>query len=450
MVAQSTASKRAQMVNSDLLNKAVKALIKHHDESESDNLLGNELPVQVQFTLARIPEKTSARPIRVEIPHPLHKVLQNADEEEKNQEGLDDVEVCIFVKDESKQWVKELLEKFPSHTSCIKKVLTLTSLRKKYSQYKDRRELLKRYDLFLADDRILPMLGKSLGKNFFQEKKQPIPLKLTRKEALPFAIQKCLRSTYMWISPGTCVTIKAGNTAMPIEYLVENMESILTNATCHIPRKWSNISAINVKTSTSVALPVYNKTREELEEIAKMAKVDSSSVTTDEKKRNREEDQEANAGKDTKKVKKQKKEKSLLVKALKQSQKKQNDGEVDSATPSKKKKKSMTSSSIDESAEKKKTTSTKKKAPTADDDVPAETPKSLKKKKKTDVDSGPPKNFIASKKFKGAKKGYAFKMGKSGLGYYVDVKPIPDKMALEALSRISKGSGGRRKKKTRR
>lgn len=449
MVAKSTTKKPTQMVNSELLNNAIKALLKHHNESDSKSaLLGNDLPVQVQFTLARIPEKTSARPIRVEIPHPLHKVLQTSEDKDQNQDGLDEVEVCLIVKDESKQWVKELLEQFPSHTSCIKKVLTLTSLRKKYTQYKDRRELLKRYDLFLADDRILPMLGKALGKNFFQEKKQPIPLKLTRKEALPFAIQRCLKSSYMFISPGTCVSIKAGNTAMSLEYLVENVEAILANAVKHIPRKWSNVSAVNVKTSQSVALPVYNKTREELEEIARMAKVDASS-TAEEKKRAREEEEEEAelAEEESARTKKQKKElaaKSPLVKALKKTQKKnKHDGKAAEATTPSKKKKKTNSDSVEEKEVVKATPkSSKKKKSKEKEDVAAETPKSSKKKKSDE--EGSSKTFISSKKYKGSKKSFVFKMGSRGVGYYVDIKPVPDKMALAAIARMGKGGGGRR------
>ena len=57
---------------------------------------------------------------------------------------------------------------------------------------------------------------------------------------------------------------------------------------------------------------------------------------------------------------------------------------------------------------------------------------------------------MAAKKFKGSKKGYVFKMGKQGLGYYVDVKPVVDRMAMEALKRSAKSQsrrGGQKKNK---
>ncbi|GFH46145.1 hypothetical protein CTEN210_02619 [Chaetoceros tenuissimus] len=435
----------APAVDSQLVNKAVSALIKHHSQSSNKSaLLGDDLTVQVDFTLARIPEQSSPRPIRVEVPHPLHKVLNKGESDE----GLEEVEVCLIVKDESKEWVKELIEKFPEDMGYVKKVLTLTSLRKKYTQYKDRRELCKSYGVFLADDRILPMLGKALGKSFFAEKKQPVPIKLSRKEALPFAIKKCLRSTFMYINPGTLISVKAGNTGMPIEHLAENAAAIVENAVQKIPRKWANICAIHIKTSHSVALPIYNKTREQLEEISQLAKVDSN-----EKKRSRdEEEQEAAAAKETKK--KQKKElqaKSPLVKALKKSKKQKEESEEEPVVEETPKKKKKTKSEEKVTATPK-SLKKKKKAEAEEEEAVVPTPKSSKKKKSKTEDEPTSskkasKEFIASKKFKGAKKGYVFKMGTNGVGYYVDVKPVPDKMALAALARSS-GAGGSRRKST--
>ncbi len=46
--------------------------------------------------------------------------------------------------------------------------MSLNRLRKDYKEFKDRRELLLQYDLFLCDDRILPMMTKTLGKAFFK------------------------------------------------------------------------------------------------------------------------------------------------------------------------------------------------------------------------------------------------------------------------------------------
>lgn len=505
MVALSKSKKKSNtMVDSALLGKAVAALLKHHKEGGDEDgsgklaLLGNDLPIHVQFTLERIPQQTSSKPHRVEIPHPLHKLgggdKDDAMETDDDDDGLEEVEVCIIVKDDSKEYVQEMIENFPTYLSNIKKVLTLTSLRKKYTQYKDRRELLKRYNFFMADDRILPMIGKALGKNFFQEKKQPIPIKITRKEALPYAVKKCLSSTFLWVSPGSCLSVKAGSTGMPLEHLVKNVMAICAKeggAVGHIPRRWSNISAINIKTSQSVALPVYNKTREELSEIAKMAKVevevevDDKSLAekkgagTKDKKRSRQLEMEsiddAEVVAEKKKQKKELAAKSPLVKALKKQKKKKEaeaeikteTEEVVAATPKSKKKKR--SDSVDEVVEKK---SSKKKSKEAAAAAAAEeavepveaAPKSSKKKTKKSKEApaateepeaatpkakAPPKDFYKIKKFKGSKKGYVFKMGDKGLGYYKDVVPVVDKSLLKGGRGRSSGGGGSSKKSNR-
>jgi ribosome biogenesis protein UTP30 len=198
-------------VDDQLTDRALRALLKHHASSSSsgggDNqklqLLENDLDVQVQFSLARIPGNASPKPIRIEIPHPLVKVA--ADDDNSN---LQDVEACIIVKEESKPWVQDMVSRFPNELGCIKKVLGLQSLRVKHKSFEQRRALLARFDVFFADDRILPMLTKALGGKFFEKKKQPIAVKLTRKEALPFAIQKSLSATFMFLSSGTCLTVK--------------------------------------------------------------------------------------------------------------------------------------------------------------------------------------------------------------------------------------------------
>ena len=198
-------------VDKALVNKAVSALVKYHnsqaskkeDERSTMSLLGNDRSVQVQFGLEVPPTDTSFKPVRVVIPNPILQVAGGDDNE-----GLEEPDVCLIVKEESKARVKEMIEEFQEHMGCVKKVLGLDSLRKKHSRFQQRRELLQKYDVFMADDRILPMLTSALGKDFVKAKKLPIPINITRKEALPFAIQNSLSATYMTVSRGTSITVK--------------------------------------------------------------------------------------------------------------------------------------------------------------------------------------------------------------------------------------------------
>ena len=58
------------------------------------------------------------------------------------------------------------------------KVIGYDKLKQNYKQYKDRRILLNEYDLFLADLRVYKMLPEVLGKEFYDKKKFPLPIKL--------------------------------------------------------------------------------------------------------------------------------------------------------------------------------------------------------------------------------------------------------------------------------
>ena len=76
-------------------------------------------------------------------------------------------------------------------------------------------------------------------------------------------------------------------------------------------------------------------------------------------------------------------------------------------------------------------------------------PGSFEKSSFTEASSST-KPFHAAAKFTGSKKGYVFRNGPDGLGYYVDVKPVVDKLAIAALVRMGnasqqqRGGGGRR------
>lgn len=371
-------------VDRQLADRALRALLKHH-ESSSDNehsLLGNDLDVQVQFALARIPGNAGPKPVRIDIPHPLAKVAAASSDGDGNDDAMDDgtddhlqdVEACIIVKEESKEWVQEMVARFPAQLGSVKKVLGLQSLRTKHKDFAQRRKLLERFDVFFADDRILPMLTKALGGKFFEKKKQPIPVRLTRKEALPFAVQRCLRSTFMYLSAGTCVTVKAGSTAMPPSKLLANVEAICSAVPAKVPRKWSNVRSISIKTSASVALPIYNKTPEELEQIMRLAR--------EEVKEGDAKDSEAGDGeKETKKRKMA--ATTPLAKALKK-QKAAEEVEVDakadeSSTKSSKKKKKRKATNDDDGAANVEAAVTEAKGA-------AKTPKSSKKKRNDSID----------------------------------------------------------------
>jgi len=524
-------------VDVKLADRALLALLKHHESpSSKEQLLGNDLDVQVQFTLVRVPGNSGPRPVRIDIPHPLANVSSSSSKGGDYDDSLRDVEACIIVKDASKEWVQEMITRFPSHLGCIKKVLTLQSLRIKHKTYDQRRLLLGRFDVFFADDRIVPMLSKALGTKFFDKKKQPIPVRLSREEALPFAIQRCLKSTYMYLSSGTCLTVRAGNTSMSPSKLLENIMSVCSEVPTKVPRKWSNVRSVSIKTTNSVALPIYNKTPEELAHIARLARVGEKDRAGEEEG----EDMDGDDGVDEKRgrakaavgaadtplaraLKKQRAVKAVADGREEGSSEKKRKGPTgetiaaeiasDAAQKSSKKEKKGRSTADGEEAVgattaeagTKKTPKSSKKVKTGTNDdaeeekaevAAKEAPKSSKKKKRKvaidgDVgeggsDAAAPKeevaakaaqgqksakkvkrgegattegspssssmtkkeakneDFVDAKKFNGSKRGYVFRKGPSGIGYYRDVLPVVDKSGLAGLLAKTTGGGNRK------
>jgi len=238
---------------------------------------------------------------------------------------------------------------------------------------------------------------------------------------------------------------------MSPQQLAENIVEIANGAVPKMPRKWANVQNIAIKTPESVALPVYSKTPEVLREIAVKAGLVE---TIDEPEKEKDKETTASVTKETKDVKKREM-KSPLLKALKKQKKEEKTKTTKESeeTPKQKKRRSLSEDSTSKKVESIEKVAKKTKA---DKEAEAETPTpKVTKKSKDEAESAKKsetkdkqadsseekKDFIVSKKFKGSKQGYVFRMGKQGLGYYVDIKPVVDRMAMDALMRAAKGKG---------
>lgn len=143
--------------------KALQSYFKTTKANKSKNLLEDEDAfVHVNFTLTQVPTNPTPRPLQVTIPHPFVSADQNS-------------RVCVFVKDPESDFRKQIEDlKIP----CIAEVIGFDRLKRDFRQFKDKRVLLKDYDLFLADIRIYKMLPEMLGKEFYAKKAFPCPIKV--------------------------------------------------------------------------------------------------------------------------------------------------------------------------------------------------------------------------------------------------------------------------------
>ena len=177
--------------------------------------------------LKKVPQKPRHdKPIRIPIPHPIH--------------AAEGAEVCLFVKDHKGEGHKAAKSKVrQERVAGVAKVVGLSKLRTKYEGHEAKRQLCSSYDLFAADERILPVLPKLLGelqarlgrcparsaaachprchrtssalepmclaaalaagKTFFKKKKQPVPVRLTGKDWAA-QIRRACEATYLFWS----------------------------------------------------------------------------------------------------------------------------------------------------------------------------------------------------------------------------------------------------------
>ncbi|KAF1786894.1 Ribosomal protein L1/ribosomal biogenesis protein [Phytophthora cactorum] len=237
------------------------------------------------LTRKLVPAKASLKPIPITLPHALYDAS---------------AEICLFVKDEDKKRIKEALAKDP--VQGVTKIMTVKKLRKNFSRFEDKRALAAAYDMFLADDRVLPYLKGPLGTKFFVKKKQPVAVRVSRKDVAN-SVRLAARRTAFHVSAGVCNNVKVARLDMMPEQIVDNIMVAMNNCASLVPKGWNGVQSISVKLADSVALPVYNA-------LASLAKLPAVGKTANLKKRKLEEfiaeaDEEAEAPKTKKQGKKE-------------------------------------------------------------------------------------------------------------------------------------------------
>lgn len=208
-----------------------------------ESLFGEDGMVYLQVALKRVPQARKDMPVRIEVPHALYE--------------FEGAEVCLLVKDKKGEGHKAAKERLRQEEATgLAKVLGVSKLRAKYESHEAKRQLCHAYDLFLADDRIIPVLPKLLGKSFYKKKKQPIPVRLRGKD-WKAQIEKARRATYTVLGGGTCVNIRVARSAFEDAEVVENVMAAVGALPEVLPGKWRSIQALYLKTAESVALPIY-------------------------------------------------------------------------------------------------------------------------------------------------------------------------------------------------
>ena len=220
-------------------------------------------------TKKHLSDKTRLKPGKIALPHSLHD---------------ESTTVCLFSIDPQRS-VKDVVAhpSFPaSIASRVTRVIGIQKLKSRYKSFESRRQLFREHSVFLADDRVITLLPKLLGKIFYSGSRRPIPINLTppkKKDAdgksisqakdsstkaiaspvqVAREIEKTLACTQVQLSPSTSVSIRVGLSNFTSSQVVENVE-VVVNAMVSkfVPKGWKNIRSIHIKGISTTALPIW-------------------------------------------------------------------------------------------------------------------------------------------------------------------------------------------------
>ncbi|XP_038068794.1 ribosomal L1 domain-containing protein 1-like [Patiria miniata] len=237
-------------LNEKTVREAAAALLAFHkkrnDQASQTVLLNEFSQIKLVISLWKIAGK-KAKTYRIDIPHPLR---------------TPETEVCLFTKDDDKldteataRHYQELLQS--KGVTEVNEIMPLQVLKKEYKEFESRRQLAKRYDIFLADERVFRLMHVHLGKEFYRRKKYPITVDI-KKGDLKSEILKAINATYFInTNRGNTNHLTAAHTGMTIDQVTENIMAAVQGVTASIPYGWYNIKSLYVRTDESVSLTLH-------------------------------------------------------------------------------------------------------------------------------------------------------------------------------------------------
>lgn len=270
-----------------LLKKIQKDQEAKNSTADKTNLLADaddedaedEISIWLTITTKKhIVDKKRLKPGKIALPNPWLS---------KDKEGL---RICLITADPQRKY-KDLVEQpnFPVELGKkINRVIGMEKLKSKYKSYESRRQLFGEYDVFLADERIITYLPKTLGKVFYKGgSKRPVPINLEGKrqsidpstgekrkklseggtkvnkedvkpEDVSREIERALGSALVHLAPSTTTAVKVGTASQSAEDVQKNIEAVVeAMVEKYVPQKWKNMRSVHIKGPNTAALPIW-------------------------------------------------------------------------------------------------------------------------------------------------------------------------------------------------
>ncbi|KAI8846621.1 ribosomal protein L1p/L10e family-domain-containing protein [Chytridium lagenaria] len=161
----------------------------------------------------------------------------------------EDAEFCVFTKDPQQDF-EQLFEK----QEVKAEILSMKKLKTNYNTKESRMELEKTYQYFLTDSRIIHLLPKVMSEKLFK-KKHPIPIEIGN--TIKDEVEAAKSSTYLQLGFGLSHAVKIGSSALTHSQISENILHSIDAIIHLLPKRWSNIKSLHIKTNSSAALQLY-------------------------------------------------------------------------------------------------------------------------------------------------------------------------------------------------
>ena len=237
------------------IEKALKALISYKNKLNSSstiNVLSGDFDdyIYATFGFYKYPLRYSLAPSKIDLSTGIYAEKYNSN-------------ICLIVKNPKSDF-KDLNIEFPFNT----KIIDIDKLKTKYQQYSKKRELMKKYDLFLCDNRIKFVLRKLLGICFYASKKIPYSISLNYEDKDKIKndiIEIVNKSTIFHMNNGPIYNIKFGRFSMNLEENKNNLIECIKQIIPHILKydiDLDELRNISIKGNNTLELPLYEHIKE--------------------------------------------------------------------------------------------------------------------------------------------------------------------------------------------
>ena len=237
------------------IEKALKALISYKNKLNSSstiNVLSGDFDdyIYATFGFYKYPLRYSLAPSKIDLSTGIYAEKYNSN-------------ICLIVKNPKSDF-KDLNIEFPFNM----KIIDIDKLKTKYQQYSKKRELMKKYDLFLCDNRIKFVLRKLLGKCFYASKKIPYSISLNYEDKDKIKndiIEIVNKSTIFHMNNGPIYNIKFGRFSMNLEENTNNLIECIKQIIPHILKydiDLDELRNISIKGNNTLELPLYEHIKE--------------------------------------------------------------------------------------------------------------------------------------------------------------------------------------------